>query len=131
MTAIASVTGMDRHSGRALTGTDHLRQSIIDILTTPIGTRLCQRDYGSQLPDLIDAPMNDAGVQALFAATASAIATWYPWLVLTQIALAVGDEPGSLTMTLTGHESGRADSPFSLPLALPFTAPAFATDTLT
>ena len=31
--------GMDRHTGAALSGVEHLRQSIADILTTPVGSR--------------------------------------------------------------------------------------------
>lgn len=29
--------GMDRNTGKLLSGTDHIRQSIVDILTTPLG----------------------------------------------------------------------------------------------
>ncbi len=49
--------GMNAATGRNLTGLDHLHQSIADILSTPIGTRVMRRDYGSRLPELIDAPM--------------------------------------------------------------------------
>lgn len=45
--------GMSRDSGKELKGIDHLRQSITDILTTPVGTRVWRRDYGSRLPRLV------------------------------------------------------------------------------
>ena len=32
--------GMDASTGRAISGIDHLVQSMTDILTTPIGTRM-------------------------------------------------------------------------------------------
>lgn len=124
MSALASVLGMDRNTGRWLAGVDHIRQSILDILTTPRGTRVCNRDYGSDLPDLIDAPLNDAGVQALYAATALAIDTWYPFVTLTQIAVEAGANPGTILLSLTGTETGvdpAQANPFtlSLPLSLP------------
>ena len=37
--SIATVSGMDRVTGAALSGRAHMRQSIMDILTTPIGSR--------------------------------------------------------------------------------------------
>lgn len=51
---------MDRYTGRRITGMEHLKQSIADILTTPLGSRLERRTYGSLLLGLIDAPDNAA-----------------------------------------------------------------------
>ncbi|NYZ70451.1 baseplate assembly protein W, partial [Endozoicomonas sp. SM1973] len=48
--------GTHRLTGKPLSNLDHLRQSITDILTTRIGTRLMRRDYGSRLPELVDRP---------------------------------------------------------------------------
>ncbi|MDE8403875.1 baseplate assembly protein, partial [Klebsiella pneumoniae] len=39
--------GMSRDTGRAITETDHLCQSVRDILLTPQGSRLARREYGS------------------------------------------------------------------------------------
>ena len=50
--------GMSRETGTALDGNAHLAQSIGDILSTPLGARVMRRDYGSDLPDLIDRPLN-------------------------------------------------------------------------
>ena len=50
--------GMDRNTGRALEGIAHLRQSIRDILTTPIGSRVMRWEYGSRLFRLVDAPLS-------------------------------------------------------------------------
>ena len=49
--------GMNAHTGQALSGLDHLRQSIADILSTPLNTRVMRRDYGSRIPELIDQPI--------------------------------------------------------------------------
>ena len=66
-------TGMSRTNGDLLNQADHLRQSIHDILTTPLGTRLMRRAYGSLLPFLIDSPAYDATRFELMAATATAL----------------------------------------------------------
>lgn len=39
--------GMNSETGKTISGIEHLKQSIVDILTTPVGTRVMRRDYGS------------------------------------------------------------------------------------
>ena len=46
--------GINAYTGESLSGLDHLRQSIADILSTPLNTRVMRRDYGSRIPELID-----------------------------------------------------------------------------
>jgi len=77
---------MNRHTG-AWTDSElaHLRQSIEDILTTPVGSRVMRRDYGSRLPELLDAPLNRAGILDVIAATAEALARWEPRLKLKRV----------------------------------------------
>ncbi len=52
--------GMNRDNGKTITETDHLRQSVHDILLTSQGSRLARREYGSLLSALIDRPQNPA-----------------------------------------------------------------------
>ncbi len=52
--------GMSQINGRAITDTDHLRQSVRDILLTPQGSRIARREYGSLLSVLIDQPQSPA-----------------------------------------------------------------------
>ena len=47
---------MSRTTGQRLEPLAHLRQSIGDILSTPIGSRVMRREYGSLVPALIDKP---------------------------------------------------------------------------
>lgn len=54
--ANANYLGMNRATGAAIADLDHTRQSLSDILGTPIGSRVMRRDYGSLLSDLIDQP---------------------------------------------------------------------------
>ncbi|MCJ7475671.1 MAG: baseplate assembly protein W, partial [Wolbachia endosymbiont of Homalodisca vitripennis] len=49
--------GMDAKTGKALEEIDHLKQSIIDILTTPVNSRIMRRSYGSRLLELVDKPI--------------------------------------------------------------------------
>lgn len=61
---------------------EHIRQSLHDIFTTPIGSRIQRRDYGSHIFDLIDAPMNPANRLRLAAALVDAASRWEPRVVL-------------------------------------------------
>jgi phage baseplate assembly protein W len=67
------MTGLSRITGRPIGGVDLLRQSIEDVLTTPIGTRVLRRDYGSDLPSRIDAPLNGATIADVYADVAQAL----------------------------------------------------------
>ena len=64
---------MTDNTATLLGGLDHLRQSIIDILTTPIGTRVMRPDYGSRLFELIDRPVNAEFLVDLYAETVIAL----------------------------------------------------------
>lgn len=101
MTGALSTSGMAATTGTALTGIEHLAQSVGDILTTPIGTRLQRREYGSMLFDLIDQPLNPATRLLIFAATALALARWEPRLRLRRVQL-TGTADGAVSLSLEG-----------------------------
>ncbi len=77
--------GLDRDGGRRVQDLAHLRQSIGDILTTPLGSRVMRRDYGSRLFELIDKPLNAATRVDIYAAVAEALRKWEPRLVLKRV----------------------------------------------
>lgn len=87
--------------GRTLSGIEHLRQSIHDILTTRKGTRVMCREYGSRLPELVDRPVNPAFEMDVYAATAEALAKWEPRFELTQVSITDITE-GKVTLRLEG-----------------------------
>lgn len=93
--------GMSRINGREITGIEHLRQSIVDILTTPIGSRVMRREYGSRLFELIDAPTNRETLVDIYAAVAEALNQWEDRLQLEQIDINSATK-GQLVLTLTG-----------------------------
>lgn len=71
-----NVKGMSRQNGLSINQTDHILQSVRDILTTPIGSRVMRRDYGSLLPFLIDSPMNAYFLMQLRAAVIHGLMRW-------------------------------------------------------
>ncbi|ASS56883.1 GPW/gp25 family protein [Rhizobium leguminosarum] len=71
-------TGVNAETGAALSDWDHTQQSIAKILTTPIGTRVVRRNFGSDLYDLVDLKMTRRNILAIYSASAAAIARWEP-----------------------------------------------------
>ena len=96
-----NMNGMHSLSGQWLDGLAHLEQSIRDILTTPIGTRVMRRDYGSRLPELVDAPVNRATIIDIYTATAEALLKWEPQLQLTRVMMEEASQ-GRLSLRLEG-----------------------------
>lgn len=118
--------GMDRATGARLSDDEHLAQSIGDILSTPIGTRVMRRDYGSALFDLIDAPFNAATRLRMYAATALALKKWEPRIVLTRVQIQPSGPAGTFTVSIEGARTDRpaANSLTRLTLPLRLVAPA-------
>ncbi|MFA5632661.1 MAG: GPW/gp25 family protein [Porticoccaceae bacterium] len=92
---------MNAITGHALGGLEHLKQSIRDILTTPIGSRVMRRQYGSHLFSLVDAPTNRMTISSIYAATAAALRKWEPRFKLQRVALGKV-EPGRIELTVYG-----------------------------
>lgn len=92
-------SGMSRSTGLAITDSDHIGQSIEDILTTPVGSRVMRREYGSEIFKLIDAPMNGVTKMRLMAATVMAIINWEPRVKVTSMSSTVSFD-GTVVMTV-------------------------------
>ncbi len=112
--------GMDKTTGQKLEGNAHLAQSIGDILSTPLGTRVMRRDYGSMLFDLIDQPINGATRLLLYGAAAVALQRWEPRLRLKRIAIGIGNNPGEIVIALEGERTdiGQANSRVQLSIPI-------------
>ncbi|WP_377153670.1 GPW/gp25 family protein [Roseateles sp. UC29_93] len=113
------MNGLNQRTGRAIDGVDHLRQSVADILTTPIGSRIARRTYGSLLPELVDQPDNGATRVRIFAATAGALMRWEPRLKVSRIRLSHGDRPGQVVVELEGVYQPLQGQRQALALVLP------------
>lgn len=95
------MTGMSRYSGKALSLLDHIIQSINDILTTPIGTRIMRPTYGSYVFELVDAPFHTLTKQRLIAATVDAITRWEPRVTIERVLVDI-DKDGRVGLWLDG-----------------------------
>ncbi|MEQ1965793.1 GPW/gp25 family protein [Xenorhabdus nematophila] len=105
-------TGMDCNSGRILSESNHIRQSIADILITPIGSRVMRREYGSLLPNLIDQPQNPALRLKIMSACYMALLRWEPRIRLQTINYLRSGQ-GELSVEISGVNV-QNDTPFSL-----------------
>ncbi|GLK49608.1 hypothetical protein GCM10017620_25810 [Brevundimonas intermedia] len=85
------MSGLNRFTGRRLdpNSDEHLVQSIGDILSTPLNLRIGRRAYGSEIPDLIDQPLNARTRIRIFAATAMALQNFEPRVRLKRVQLLV------------------------------------------
>ncbi|MBP8813924.1 MAG: GPW/gp25 family protein [Laribacter sp.] len=106
---MAGYTGFDAMTGRRIDDMDHVRQSIRKILTTPIGSRVMRRDFGSLIPDLIDQPMNGRTRMLLMSASVMAIARWETRVSLTGVMVDI-DADGRVVADIDLSLRGRADN---------------------
>lgn len=104
--------GMNAANGRAISATDHIIQSVRDILLTPVGSRVMRRDYGSELFYLIDMPQHQATRLRLMAATVQALINWEPRITITRVDVLGGGMDSALTVELTWQrkDGGAPDS---------------------
>ncbi|CAM3517918.1 baseplate assembly protein [Rouxiella silvae] len=96
--------GMNSTTGKACEDEAHLRQSIADILMTPLGSRVMRREYGSAIPSLIDEPDNDVTRLRLISAAVIALWRWEPRITPSSVSFA-RSEQGALTMAITSQRS--------------------------
>ncbi|WP_054888423.1 GPW/gp25 family protein [Pseudomonas sp. NBRC 111118] len=104
---------MNRHTGETIADEDHIAQSLVDILSTRIGTRVMRRDYGSLIPDLIDQPLNPANRLRLYAASAAAIMQWEPRITLAMVRLDVDSLSGAAILEIEAKHND-TNAPLSI-----------------
>lgn len=112
------MAGMNITTGKRLEGIDHIRQSVADIITTPIGSRVMRRDYGSLIPELLDRPMNDALLMQLYAATVIAVSRWEPRIQISGTRRTVStQQPGAVVIELQGKTADGQPLNVGVPIA--------------
>lgn len=94
--------GMNRQTGTPLDTPNHIRQSVGHILTTPLGSRVMNRAYGSKLFQLVDAPLNPSTKLQMIAATAEALAQWEPRIKLNNVSVK-GNESGNAQIDISAE----------------------------
>ena len=107
---------MTRETGGVLGDVAHISQSIADILTTRLGTRVMRREYGSLLPELVDQPFNDTTRIRVYAATAMALMSWEPRIRLSRVQFLGSTLQGNTVLDLDGT---LVDSNEPLSLSIP------------
>lgn len=102
-----SLTGLNRTTGQPLSGYEHLKQSITDILTTPVGSRVMRPEYGSHLPRMVDLPVNKGWISAVQAEIARSLGRWEPRLKLSRVNV-VAVVNGRVDMVIYGDYLGES-----------------------
>lgn len=97
------MTGFANQTFEPLDGVDHVLQSIGVILSTRPGTRVQRRAFGSDIPGLIDQPMNEQTILSMFVAAAEAIDLWEPRFRLTHVGVTKAGDDGALGLALEGY----------------------------
>ena len=110
-------TGMNSQTGLSISEAEHIRQSVRDILVTPVGSRVMRREYGSLLAAMIDRPQSPALRLQIMAACYSAIQKWEPRISLTAIAFERSESVGTLYVDITVTRPS-SDRSFSLTISL-------------
>lgn len=93
--------GMSKETGKELEGIEHIKQSIVEILTTPMGSRIMRRNYGSRLFELVDKPINRDFSLEIYAATAEALERWEKRFKLEKVKI-TGIKEGKVMLMLEG-----------------------------
>ncbi|MEG7493663.1 GPW/gp25 family protein [Enterobacter hormaechei] len=109
--------GMNSQTGLSISEVEHIRQSVRDILVTPVGSRVMRREYGSLLSALIDQPQTLALRLQIMSAFYSAIQKWEPRVSLTTIPFERSETDCELYVDITGTRSANGQ-PFSLTIPL-------------
>lgn len=93
--------GMNIQNGKPISGVAHLKQSITNILTTPRGSRIMRREYGSNLFNRIDNPINGELIANIYSDVVEAIFNFEPRFEVSNITV---DSvlPGKIILSLEG-----------------------------
>ena len=96
------MVGMNRWTGAPIDGWEDVEQSVQDIVTTPIGTRVMRRDYGCNLGPLLDQPGSQQRLAAVTMAIVVALNRWEPRFQLTNIAIVSASMTGVFEIDMRG-----------------------------
>ena len=92
---------MNINTGIDISEINHLKQSISNILATPIGSRTMRRDYGSNLFNKIDHPVNGELIAEIYLDIVESLFIWEPRFELDQVTVQ-NIENGKITIDLEG-----------------------------
>lgn len=109
---------ISRETGKLLTEIEHIKQSLADLISTPIGSRVMRRDYGTQLANLIDHPTSEALYLKCYSTIYLAILRWEPRIEISKIFIS-SQEQGKQVLDIEGVliQSGQ-DLNMSIPISI-------------
>ena len=93
---------MNINNGKTISEIAHIKQSVANILTTPIGSRIMRRDYGSRLFEKIDRPINGELIAEIYSDVIEALFIWEPRFEVEQITVQ-NIEKGKIIIDLEGN----------------------------
>lgn len=99
---------MSRYNGSELTEIEHIKQSLEDIASTPIGSRLMRREYGTLIANLIDQPISEALYLKIYSTLYSAYVRWEDRIDISQINVAELNN-GKLVLDIIGFLKTNGD----------------------
>lgn len=103
--------GMNAATGRHLSGSAHISQSIGTILGTPLGSRVMRREFGSLIPALVDQPLNRATVLRVYSAAVVAIRQWEPRVRVGSVSRSMGEDGRfTLDISLSRTDTGESET---------------------
>lgn len=70
--------GINRETGRPLSGWDHVAQSLRVLFSTGFGERVMRRNFGSVVPAVLGQPMTPQTLLKFYTAIVVAIELWEP-----------------------------------------------------
>lgn len=100
--------GLNASTGEALTGWDHVVQSLADIFTTRFGERIIREWYGSFVPAILGQNITPGGIVPWFTAICSAIEQWEPRYRVSQISVENVTRDGRFYFFIDGEFMPRA-----------------------
>ncbi len=96
------MSGINRNNGTRVSGWEHTQLCVHDLITTPIGTRVGRRDYGCDLPSLIDRPGTASWIGRATSAIVISLNKWEPRFSLTSAKVIAAGADGHYSLQLTG-----------------------------
>jgi hypothetical protein len=92
---------MNINTGKTISEIAHIKQSIANILTTPIGSRIMRRNYGSRIFEKIDNPINGELIAEIYSDVVEALFIWEPRFEVEQVTVQ-SIKKGKITIDLEG-----------------------------